>query len=66
MKLFKTCMFSEVNGESYVWDILIRKVDFCTQMKLAQVNQRLAELVDENAEYELKRLKKKISENENM
>lgn len=59
-------MFSEVNGESYVWDILIRKVDFCTQMKLAQVNQRLAELVDENAEYELKRLKKKISENENM
>ena len=59
-------MFSEVNGESYVWDILIRKVDFCTQMKLAQVNQRMAELVDENAEYELKRLKKKISENENM
>ena len=52
-----------MNGESFVWNILIRKVDFRTQMKLAQLNQRMAELVDENAEYELKRLKKKISDN---
>ena len=35
-------------------------------MKLCQLNQRMAELVDENAEYELKRLKKKISENKVM
>ena len=46
-----------------MWDILIRKVDFRTQIKIAQLNQRMAELVDENAEYELKRLKKEISDN---
>ena len=51
------------NGESYLWNILIRNVDFRTQMKLGQINHRLAELVENTAEYELKRLKKKISDN---
>jgi len=35
-------------------------------MKLGQLNQRMAELVDWNAKYKLKRLKKKIAENKVM
>ena len=35
-------------------------------MKLGQINHRLAELVEDTAEYELKRLKKKISDNKFM
>ena len=55
-----------VNGESYLWNILIRNVDFRTKLKLGQINQRLSELVEETAEYELKRLKNKISDNKFM
>ena len=64
--LYAFDLILEFIGESYVWDILIRKVDFRTQMKLGQLNQRMAELVDWNAKYELKRLKKKIAENKVM
>ena len=40
----------------------MKKINFQTQLKLAQVNKHLAELVEENAEYELNKLRKKIND----
>ena len=51
----------ESYGNSYVWNILIPRLDFRTQLKMAQQNQYIRDAVEENAKYELERFKKKIS-----
>ena len=42
-----------VGGDHPAWDILIKKLDFQSQMKLWQQNQHLADVVETNAESEL-------------
>ena len=40
-------------GDHPAWDVIITKLNFQSQMKIAQLNQRLADMVQINAEYEL-------------
>ena len=35
----------EVGGNHLAWDIIIRKLDYQSQMKMSQQNQHLAEVV---------------------
>merc|ERR1712131_474678 len=44
-----------VGGDNVAWDILIPKLDFQSQMKISQQNQRLAEVVKINAEHKLRK-----------
>ena len=63
---FKDAENGDCYGNSYVWEILIPRLDFRTQKNLAQQNRHIHDVVKENAEYELKKLKKKISDNKFM
>ena len=55
-----------VDGASPAWDILIRRLDFQTQLKLSQQNQHLAEVVHINAESEMRKFQRHIRENKYM
>ena len=54
------------DGDSLAWDIIIPKLDFQSQMKISQLNQRLAYIVELNAEYELQKYKRHIREDKYM
>ena len=60
--------FSEnyVGGDSLAWNVLIPKLDFQSQMKIAQQNQRLDDAVNENADSELRKFKRHIREDKYM
>jgi len=45
------------------WNIILRKLDFQSQMKLTKQNQWLEDLVRENAEYELQKFRRHIKDN---
>ena len=55
-----------VGGDHLAWDIIITKLDYQSQMKISQQNQRLAEVVTMNAESELRKLRRHIRENKYM
>ena len=55
-----------VGGDHSGWDILIRKLDFQSQFKIAQQNKRLAEMVKLNAEYQLRVFRRRIRDNRYM
>ena len=61
-------LFSEnyVGGDSLAWNILIPKLDFKSQMKIAQQNQRLEDAVNENADSELRKFNRQIREDKYM
>ena len=40
-------------GDHPAWNVIITKMNFQSQMKIDQLNQRLADMVQINAEYEL-------------
>lgn len=65
MKAF-TSEPASVGGDHPAWDILIRKLDFRSQMKIYQQNQRLADVVMENAEYELRKFRRLIRDDKYM
>ena len=48
------------------WNIILRKLDVQSQMKLSQQNQQLEDLVRENAEYELQKFRRNIKANKYM
>ena len=52
-------------GDHPAWDIIIQKLDYKSQMKLLQ-NQRLANVVEQNADYELQKYRRHIRENKYM
>ena len=54
------------DGDSLAWDIIIPKLDFQSQMKISQLNQRLADVVELNAEYERQKFKRHIRDNKYM
>ena len=53
-------------GDHPAWDILIKKLDFRSQMKLWQVNQHLADVVETHAESELWKFQCQIREDKYM
>ena len=59
---------TDVGGHTQIpaWNIIIRKLDFRSQMKISQQNQRLEDLVRENAEYELQKLRRHIKDDKYM
>ena len=48
------------------WDIIIPKMNFESQMKIRQLNHRLAAVVEQNADYELQKYRRHIQENKYM
>ena len=57
---------TDVDEASPAWDILIRRLDFQTQLKLSQQNQHLAEVMRLNAESEIRKFQRHIRENKYM
>ena len=55
-----------VGGDHLAWDIIIRKLDYRSQMKISQQNQRLAEVVQMNAESEIRKFQRHIREDKYM
>ena len=55
-------MTISVDGDNPALDIIIPKLDFQSQMKMAQMNKRLADMVQINAEYELQKFQRHIRE----
>jgi len=59
---------TDVGGHRQIpaWNIIIKKLDFQSQLKLSQQNQGLEDLVRENAEYELQNFRRNIKDNKYM
>ena len=55
-----------VGSDHLAWDIIITKLDYQSQMKISQQNQRLEDVVTMHAEYELRKLRRHIQENKYM
>ena len=55
-----------VGGDHLAWDIIIRKLDYRSQMKISQQNQRLASVVQMNAESEIRKYRRHIREDKYM
>ena len=53
-------MTISVDGDNPALDIIIPKLDFQSQMKMARMNQRLADMVQINADYELRKFQRRI------
>ena len=55
-----------VGGNHQAWQVIIGKLDFYSQWKIAQQNQYLADAVHLNAESELRKFQRHIRENKYM
>lgn len=55
-----------VDGNHQAWQVIIGKLDFYSQWKLSQQNKYLADIVNLNAESELRKFQRKIRENKYM
>ena len=55
-----------IGGEHPAWDIIIRKLDYQSQMKISQQNQRLAEVVEMNAASEIRKYRRHIQKDKYM
>ena len=53
-------------NDGLVWELVIRKLTYVPQMKLSQVNQRLADIVDQNAERKLQKFRRLLLEDKYM
>ena len=49
-------------GDNFAWNLVVRKLDYRSQMKIAQQNQYLAEVVDINAAHELRKYRRRLQE----
>ena len=59
-------LMTGVDGDSPAWNILIRKLDFQTQLKISQQSQHLEEIVRMNAESEIRKFQRHIREDKYM
>ena len=50
-------------GDNFAWNLVVRKLDYRSQMKIGQLNQYLAEVVDINATHELQKYRRRLQEN---
>ena len=55
-----------IGGDHPAWDIIIGRLDFKSQMKMSQQNRHLAEVVQRNAESDLRKFRRQIKENKYM
>ena len=55
-----------VGGDHLAWDIIISRLDYKDQMKMSHQNKRLAEVVQMNAESDLRKFRRHIQENKYM
>ena len=55
-----------VGGDHPAWDIIVQKLDYKSQWKISQQNQRLADVVKMNAESEIRKFKRHIREDKYM
>ena len=55
-----------IGGDHPAWNIIIRKLDYKSQIKISQQNQRLADIVKINAESDLRKFKRHIREDKYM
>ena len=55
-----------IGGDHPAWDIIIPKLDYQSQKKMSQQNQRLADIVKINAESDLRKFKRHIREDKYM
>ena len=53
-------------GDHPAWDIIISRLGFEGQLKIRQQNQRLANVVEQNADYELQKCQRHLRENKYM
>ena len=56
----------KVGGNHLAWDIIVRKLDCQSQMKMSQQNRYLSEVVQRNAESDLRKFRRQIKENKYM
>ena len=59
-------LMTSVAEDSPAWNILIRKLDFQTQLKISQQSQHLEEIVRMNAESEIRKFQRHIREDKYM
>ena len=52
--------------DSLVWELVVGKLGYITQMKLSQVNNRLADIVGQNAERTLRKFQRLLQEDKYM
>ena len=55
-----------VDSDHLAWNILIQKLDFRSQYKISQLNKKLADLVEVQAEYQLKKFQRRIRDDKNL
>ena len=55
-----------IGGDHPAWDVIIGKLDYQSQMKMSQQNQRLAEVVEMNAASELRKYRRHIQKDKYM
>ena len=48
--------------DNLVWELVVKKLGYITQMKLSQVNNRLANIVDQYAEHKLQKVQRRLQE----
>jgi len=49
-------------NDRLVWELVIKKLDYRTQMNLSQQNRLLADIVDQYAEYKLQKVRLRLQE----
>ena len=52
--------------DNFAWNLVVRKLDYQSQMKIAQQNKCLAEVVDINATHELQKYRRRLQEDKYM
>lgn len=51
-----------VGNDHLVWELVIKKLDYRTQMNLSQQNRLLADIVDQYAENKLQKVRHRLQE----
>ena len=49
-------------GHNFAWNLVVRKLDYRTRLRIAQQNQYLAEVVEINAIHELKKYRRHLQD----
>ena len=49
-------------GDNFAWNLIVKKLDYQSQMKISQINHFLAEVVDINAAHELQKYRRRLQQ----
>ena len=49
-------------GDHFAWNLVVRKLDYRTQMMMSQQNKYMAEVVDINAKHELQKYRRRLQD----